>query len=326
MRFIVYGAGAIGAVIGAGLQQAGYEVVLIARGAHAQALRERGLRLESHAGNLQLPVNVVEHPRELELDSAHDLVILAMKTQHLENALDELAALAPPDLPVACAQNGVEAERLALRRFSHVQAISVLVPAVYLEPGVVQVFGKPLFGVLDVGRYPAGRDETSETLSAAFRAGNFGSEVREDIQVAKYSKLIANLGNAVEALAGPEGRKSAVAEIVREEAFAVLRAAGFRYDLEAAAKRIALVNPVPLGDSPRPGGSSWQSLSRGTGNIETDFLNGEIVLLSRLTGIPTPANQLLQRLANEHARARRAPGSIPIAELGRLVQQARAAV
>ena len=51
MRFIVYGAGAIGAVIGAGLQQAGYEVVLIARGAHAQALRERGLRVESHAGS-----------------------------------------------------------------------------------------------------------------------------------------------------------------------------------------------------------------------------------------------------------------------------------
>ena len=324
MRFIVYGAGAIGAVIGAGLHQAGYEVALIARGAHAQALRERGLRVESHAGSPQLQLRVAEHPRELELDSARDLVILAMKTQHLEHALSELAAVAPADLPVACAQNGVEAERLALRRFARVQAISVLVPAVYLEPGVVQVFATPLSGVLDLGRYPSGHDALSESLSAAFRAANFGSEVRDDIQVAKYSKLIANLGNAIEALSGPEGRKGTVAEIVREEAFAVLRAAGIKIDLDAAAKRSALVIPKPLGETPRPGGSSWQSLSRGTGNIETDYLNGEIVLLGRLHGVATPANQLLQRLANEHARALRAPGSLPLQELGRLVQQARA--
>ena len=324
MRFIVYGAGAIGAVIGAALQQAGYEVALIARGEHAVALRERGLRVESHAGVAQLQVRVVEHPRELELDSARDIVILAMKTQHLEAALNELAAVAPADLPVACAQNGVEAERLALRRFTRVQAISVMVPAVYLEPGVVQVFGTPLFGVLDVGRYPSGRDAISEALSAAFRAASFGSDVRDDIQVSKYSKLIANLGNSIEALSGPEGRKGRVAELVREEAFQVLRAAGIAIDLDAASRRSALVVPKPLGEAPRPGGSSWQSLSRGTGNIETDYLNGEIALLGRLTGIPTPANQLLQRLANEHARAYRAPGSVPLEALTRLVDQVRA--
>jgi 2-dehydropantoate 2-reductase len=65
MRFIIYGAGAIGATIGARLQQSGQEVILIARGAHARALRERGLRLESHAGVEQLAVQVIEHPAEL---------------------------------------------------------------------------------------------------------------------------------------------------------------------------------------------------------------------------------------------------------------------
>jgi 2-dehydropantoate 2-reductase len=324
MRYIVYGAGAIGAAIGAGLQQAGNEVVLIARGAHAKALRERGLRVESHAGVTQLPVRVVEHPRELTFDAARDIVILAMKTQHLEEALTELAALAPSELPIACAQNGVEAERLALRRFANVQAVSVLVPAVYLEPGVVQLFATPRSGVLDLGRYPSGRNATSETLSAAFRAANFDSQVRDDIQVAKYSKLIANLGNAIEALSGPAARKHAVANVVREEAFAVLRAAGIRIDLDAAAQRIALVVPKPLSGSERPGGSSWQSLSRQTGNIETDYLNGEIVLLGRLTGVPTPANQLLQRLANEHARTHRPPGSLSPDDLERQVEAARA--
>ena len=65
----------------------------------------------------------------------------------------------------------------------------------------------------------------------------------------------------------------------------------------------------------RPGGSSWQSLRRGTGDIETDYLNGEIVLLGRMHGVPTPANELLQRLARELAVTRDAPGATPAATI-----------
>ena len=53
--------------------------------------------------------------------------------------------------------------------------------------------------------------------------------------------------------------------------------------------------PTPSGEW--QGGSSWQSLARGTGSIEAEFLNGEIVLLGALHGVPTPVNALLQRLA-----------------------------
>ncbi|NUU24463.1 MAG: ketopantoate reductase family protein, partial [Streptomycetaceae bacterium] len=75
---------------------------------------------------------------------------------------------------------------------------------------------------------------------------------------------------------------------------------------------------APLHGAPRGGGSSWQSLNRGTGTIEADYLNGEIALLGRLHGVPTPLNDLLQRLANTFARERRAPGSMPVGELVRL--------
>ena len=60
------------------------------------------------------------------------------------------------------------------------------------------------------------------------------------------------------------------------------------------------------------GSSSRQSLARGTGSIEADYLNGEIVLLGRLHSVPTPVNELLQREANAAALARLPPGSIPI--------------
>ena len=61
----------------------------------------------------------------------------------------------------------------------------------------------------------------------------------------------------------------------------------------------------------RPGSSSWQSVHRRTGDIETDYLNGEIVLLGRLHGTATPANELIQQLARECAIGRRAPCSVP---------------
>lgn len=297
---------------------------MIARGAHARALRERGLRLESHAGVEQLAVQVIEHPSELRFRDG-DLVVLAVKTQDLGTALDELAAVAPSDLPVACAQNGVEAERLALRRFDRVYGISVMVPAVYLDPGVVQAFATPLTGVLDLGRYPHGRDSISEQLAAALRGANFGSEVCDEIQRIKYGKLVSNLGNAIEALSGPAARKGPVAELVREEALTVLRAAGSELDLAGLAKRAEAFVAKPLAGQARPGGSSWQSLFRQTGNIESDYLNGEVVLLGRLHGVPTPVNRLLQRLANEYARKKLPPGSLPLDALQQQVEQEIAA-
>jgi 2-dehydropantoate 2-reductase len=307
MRFIVYGAGAIGATLGGRLHEAGHQVVLIARGAHAEVLRTRGLQLDAHSGLVQLKLPVVEHPSELRLTS-DDVVLLAMKTQDTAPALEALAAVAPPDLAIACAQNGVENERLALRRFERVQGISVMCPAVFLKPGVVQAFGTPFTGILDLGRYPSGSDGLSEQLATAFRASTFDSRVRTDILRFKYGKLLFNLGNAIEAVCGPSARKGPIADLVRDEALAAFRAAGIAFDAEAAAARGAQVVAQPIGDSARPGGSSWQSLIRVTGNVETDYLNGEVVLLGRIASVPTPANRLLQQLSNQLARERRPPG------------------
>ena len=67
--------------------------------------------------------------------------------------------------------------------------------------------------------------------------------------------------------------------------------------------------------SRRLGGSSTQSLARGTGSIETDWLNGEIVLLGRLHGVPAPANAWFLDLSARLVREGRKPGEIPVAEV-----------
>ena len=70
-----------------------------------------------------------------------------------------------------------------------------------------------------------------------------------------------------------------------------------------------------IGGRARGGGSSWQSLARGSGAIETAFLNGEIVRLGEKHGRPTPVNRLLLEAATRAARERRPPGSVTLAEL-----------
>ena len=72
---------------------------------------------------------------------------------------------------------------------------------------------------------------------------------------------------------------------------------------------------APVTGAPRGGGSSWQSLTRGTGSIEADFLNGEVVLLGREHGVPVPVNEALQRLANRAAADRLPPGSLSPEEI-----------
>ena len=96
MRFIVYGAGAIGGVIGALLYEHGSDVLLVARGAHATAIQESGLTFESATGRRALPIPVALSPPALGGD---DVVLLAMKSQDTRDALMALRPVAAPTTP-----------------------------------------------------------------------------------------------------------------------------------------------------------------------------------------------------------------------------------
>lgn len=304
MRFVVYGAGAVGGVVGARLHRSGHEVVLIARGAHLDAMRELGLRVESPEGGELVHVAVAGHPREAGI-GAGDAVLLAMKTQDTAAALGELSAAAPDDAAVVCLQNGLENERLALRFFAAVYGVSVVCPAAHLVPGVVEQHSAPVPGILDVGCHPDGRDAAAEAIAAAFRDAGFLSDARPDIGRWKRGKLIANLANAVEAVCGTRDGTAELVDAARAEGEACLRAAGLDWADPTADTRFG-----ELDVSSRAGGSSWQSLERRASAVETDWLNGEIVLLGRSHGVPTPVNAVLQRLAAELARRAGGPGEM----------------
>jgi 2-dehydropantoate 2-reductase len=317
VRVVVLGAGGIGGSIGARLHQAGYDVALIARGAHGETIRERGLTFETPEERVTLWIPTYAHPRELTWRD-DDVVVMAAKSQDTEDAARDLSAAAGR-VPVISAQNGVANERTLARWFDQVHGMCVMMPTAHLEPGVVQAHSVASTGILDLGRFPDGADELDETVAAALRASRFECVARPDIMRWKYRKLVNNLGNAVQALCGrvldePEAR--AALDLLTAEADAVFAVAGIDpvTDEEDDVRRADHLQLRPIGDEPRAGGSTWQSLTRGSG-IETDFLNGEIALLGRLQGVPTPANACIQSLMTQAAARHLPPGSMSASDL-----------
>jgi 2-dehydropantoate 2-reductase len=316
MRFVVFGAGAIGGVVGASLHQAEHDVALIARGEHYEAIRTCGLTFERPGASVTLEIPLASTPAELDWNG-DEVLLLATKSQDTAGALTDLRDAAPITTPVVCVQNAVENERAALRLFPHVYGAVVMAPTAHLEPGVVQAYGTRGIGVIDVGRYPDGVDEVCEAVVGALEAAGFSSRPRADIMRFKHAKLLANLGNAVDAICEPGPAAEEVNGLAREEGKATLTA-GIEFvadevnDVQARWERLDV---QPIEGRPRAGSSTRQSLARGAPTVETDYLNGEVVLLGRLHGVPTPVNDALCELSARHVRERRAPGTLPAEEV-----------
>lgn len=321
MRFVIFGAGAVGGVVGARLHQAGREVLLIARGPHAEMIAHHGLTLETPVERVALRIELAWEPAQVSFRE-DDVVLLTTKSQDTAAALQMLLRCAPPEIPLVCVQNGVENERIALRLFANVYSAVVMAPTAHLQPGVVQAYGTELTGAIDVGCYPEGIDDRCTAVCAALHASHFSSLPREDIMSFKYAKLLANLANVIEAICGPETNASGLVERAQDEGREVLRAAGITFDVQDVADvrwRWERWKVGEIAGQPRLGGSTWQSVARGAASVETDYLNGEIVLLGRLVGVPTPVNELLQALGRECVRDLHEPGWLrPEAVLARL--------
>ncbi len=320
IRYIIYGCGGIGGTIGARLFQRHESVELIARGAHLGAIQRDGLTLIAPDGEHRLPIPAFAHPNQIEWRDG-DIVLLCVKSQQTLAALNDLRDAAGDGIPVVCVQNGVANEAMALRRFAHVYAMVVNLPAAHMSPGIVITYAHDPGGILDIGCYPTGIDELCERIAETFERAGFSVRPDPTVMRQKYAKLLMNLNNALQAATDMAEGAAEISRMLRDEALACYAAAGIdaASAAEVKARRAEGLRYVDIPSHPRHGGSSWQSVARGTGDIETDYLNGEVVLLGRCHGIPTPANAVVQLLGNQLARRSLPAGSIDVATVRAMI-------
>jgi 2-dehydropantoate 2-reductase len=337
-RYVFIGAGAIGSAVGGLLGRSGSDVLLVARGDHARAMIDGGLTVRCPDAEFTVPVPTVTGPQDATL-TPDDVLVLTTKTHQADAALnqwadvpvrdgDEVVGRAADLLPVFTALNGVASEEIALRYFDRVFAVCVWFPAVMIDPGQVIVRSVPLRGVFHIGRYGASPDPDADAklldgFGRDWEAAGCRVTMPEAVMEWKYRKLLSNLGNVFQALLGEADGGEDLREAADREAREIPAAARIAYTSDAteqaARQKGFTVRPVP-GEPEQLGGSSWQSLVRGTGTIETDYLNGEIALIARRIGRRAPVNARLTALARDAARNNLRPGSMTVdrlrAELG----------
>ncbi|SFS17588.1 2-dehydropantoate 2-reductase [Microbacterium sp. cf046] len=314
-RYIVVGAGALGALLAAQWTIAKVPVTLVARGRAYEAIRRRGVRVRRPEGDEVIPVDVVESIAEAD-PLRSDTVVLAVKSQDAESAIAQIAwvrlgdgAGVVADLPILTLQNGLASEDAALRRFDRVIGVSIGIPASHLEPGVVVSPAKPVVGVAWIGGYPSSLPGEEERHRGAFARAGFAALIEPDIAAAKRRKLIANLRNVVDVFRATEEQQEHAEAALAEEARRVFDGA-----------RLPVAPPpwdaprIEVADVPghEPGHlSTWQSFARGASS-EVDFLSGEIALIARLHGVDAPLNAAVARELGALAARGGRPGEVTL--------------
>jgi 2-dehydropantoate 2-reductase len=316
MRIVVFGTGAIGGAVAAVLQRAGQDVLGISRGAQFEAIRNEGLRLLTPTVSETIRFPVVQ-----SLDKAairtDDMILLAIKGQDTQEALEALRSAGAANQPIFCLQNGVTNEDAALRLFPNVHAVTVMMPSVFITPGEVAVQSAPKLGLFYTGRYPRGSDTADTAFAEAMTSADIATFVKEDVMPFKYGKLFLNLSNILIAALGRGAPIAALRERVRTEAAQVLTAAGIGWENvdQDHPDRLKYMNFADVPGYEGTGSSTAQSFLRKSARVETDWLNGEIVRLGRLHDTPVPVNAYLTALAARMSREGAEPGSLSLEEV-----------
>jgi len=323
-RYVIIGAGAVGITLAAELQASGRDVVIVGRGRQLDLLRAGAVRYLTPDGSRPLSVTAVGHPDEVRLDS-RDVLVLATKSQdaHGVLALWSRQPVGPGGqragevLPVFTPQNGLDAERAALRLFATVVGSVLVVPSTYVDDGEVLSPGAPAAGLCWLGSYPDGlAGAAARAIAADLSAARFEVQVVPDLSRWKAAKLVISSAFVLDALFEPGTHRDRAARLAQAEARAVLEAAGWSIADTVAESTLRLdrfgIAPVPGHE--RPGSSTYQSLARGK-DVETDYLNGEIVLLARELGRRAPLQAALQARAQRVVQEGGAPGRLTAADL-----------
>jgi 2-dehydropantoate 2-reductase len=291
MRIAVVGAGGTGGYFGGLLARAGQDVTFIARGAHLEALRARGLTVESKlAGTFTVPVQATDAPGEV---APVDLILFCVKTYDTDTAAESIRPLLRPGTTLLSLQNGIDNEERIARAAGHTSGIgaAAYVVSAIKAPGIVAQTAGP--GKIVLGEVLGGADARPEWLRDVLQSVGISAEVNPDIRLVLWRKFLFICAfSGVTALtrlpigtilADPVTRALFGGTV--EEVGAVARADGI--DLPADCVEQALATAASV--EPWGRGSLYHDLAGGR-RLELESLNGEVVRRGRKHGIETPLN------------------------------------
>ena len=294
------GSGGVGGYFGARLWQAGYDTSFIARGAHLDAMRTTGLRIEGPDESFTLPVNATDNPSEID---PVDFVLFAVKLWDTESASAALPPIMGQHSAVLSLQNGVDSENVlrVLLGENRILGGVAEISATIAHPGVIKRVSP--FARVRLGELNGKRSSRCTQLTAALVGAGIEVEHTDDITRAIWTKFLFLVGlSALTTLTcQPIGRiredpdTRGLFEQVLAEVLAVAQAKGIALPDGIIAERMQFTDNLP-GEFMA---SMAQDLERGN-RLELDWLSGTVVRLGKEFAVPTPANDFVYTALKLH--------------------------
>jgi len=318
MRICVFGAGAVGGYMAHGLARAGFETSVVARGAHLEAMRDRGLRVVRDGEETRAAVTATDDAAGL---GPQDYLVVALKASSLPGAAADLAQLIGAETTIVTAMNGLPHwyfHGLAGAPVTRIEAVDpggvvsaalppeqslgcvVYTAAEVVEPGLVEVMTGRRF---ILGEPTGATTERATALADALRAAGFDAPLSPCIRDDIWMKLWGNLSfNPLSALTGEtldmlaqRDDLAAVARAMMVEAQAVGEALGVRFATDVDQRLVGAKSVGPHKTS------MLQDLERGK-PLEIDALVTAVSELGRATDVATPTIDMILALVRARAR------------------------
>ena len=338
-RIGVMGAGAIGSYVGACLLADGFDVALVGRPSGRDEVREHGLRITDYTGREhKLSAAQVSFSTDASGVKGTRFVLVTVKGLATESAGKEMAPHLDPDAVVVSLQNGVQNPDVLRRTLGSRRVLAAMVPFNVVRQGPGR-YHRGTSGALVIEATPDGVE--APLVEALNRSGVETVALKNVLEV-QWGKLLLNLNNALNALAGvplleqiSDRAYRLVLAASMSEALSLLRAARIRPEtnvaLPASAVPWLLRMPTPvfsrvasklMAIDPQARSSMWEDLERRR-RTEIDLLNGEIVALARRLGRRAPVNERIVQLVGDAERAGAGSPRMSADALAREVRYAR---
>jgi len=291
MRIVVIGTGGVGGYFGARLTEAGENVTFVARGAHLEAIKSRGLTVYSALGDMHLKdVQCTENTRDI---GHADIVMIAVKLWATDEAIQTAKPLLGKNTGIISFQNGILAEESLIAAYSSQHAMGGVanIAALIEEPGVIRHNGN--MASLAFGELNNTQSERAQSLLIACSRANIKAEIPDDINRAiweKYIRLVTM--SAMTTLCrmpiGPirdEVHTRNLLSQILAEIIDVGKAKGLKFSDNVLQEQLDIIDGYP----PSMVASMCGDLRRGY-PLEVPWFSGTIVRLGKELNIPTPAN------------------------------------